>query len=1116
MNGWLLARRGMRHYWRTHLGVLLGVACATTVLVGALSVGDSVRHSLLEQSLWRIGQVSSVLATGDRFVQEDLGTRIATAIGTTNDSSIVPRCVPAIQLAGVAASASGKTRTGIVDVFGVDNRFFAMSAGGKQLPALSAGEAILNERLAAQLGVTVDEEIVVRVEKPSLMPREAAMATVDDVSFALRVKILDIVDEQEFGHFGLRASQVPPFNLFVSLAWLQQELSLPGRANMLLTDASVEAADAALRTKWTIADAELKLTKRDLGRTVELTSTRVFLDSAVVDAVAEIAPESVGVVTYFVKSLSTKTASTPYSMVSAIGPISSHPPIASSRIPAALAATQALVPETTRDDQIICNQWLADDLNLKVGDAIEMAYWVMNSQLQFEERTHSLRVHSIVPMTGAAADPSLMPAFPGLAEARSCSDWDTGIPVDLQQLSDNDQKYWEENQGTPKAFVTLATGQRLWRNRFGTLTAVRVSANDAIQLARQLPELVEPKALNLFFQDIRGPALAAGVPATDFGALYLGLSFFLIVAALLLAAMLFAFGVEQRQGEIGTLLAVGFEPRTVHWLFAREALVLATIGSAIGAIAGAGYTHAVLAALDTLWRDTIGQTTLTAHIVPSSVAFGACCAVLAALLAIAWAMRRTFSRPAVELLTSASGVELPRARRRWLTTALSLAALAGAAFLIGRAQPNRATSAFFGGGALLLISALFACRNLVTQLGKKTSVGLRSIAALGMRNCGRRPGRSLATIALLASGTFLVVAIQANRLTPPVDASQRSAGTGGFTLFGRTTLPVLRDLDSTAGREAYGLDDDELAGVAIVPLRVRSGDDASCLNLATAQNPQLVGVEADQLARRACFRFTRFEAAAEPVSNPWLLLDRDFGANIVPAIGDGGSVAWALHKKLGDSLTYRDEAGNDFQVRIVGTVADSILQGNLIIADHHLQQRFPSASGYRMFLIDAPSERTEQVAADLSRALLDVGLELTPTSERLAAFQSVQNTYLLIFQLLGGLGLLLGTVGLGIVVLRNALERRGELAIARAVGFDHAAVRRLVFHEHGVLLALGLAVGAVAAGLALLPALRAERAMPILPILGFLAVIALSGVFWVWAASALATRGRMIDGLRGD
>ena len=37
----------------------------------------------------------------------------------------------------------------------------------------------------------------------------------------------------------------------------------------------------------------------------------------------------------------------------------------------------------------------------------------------------------------------------------------------------------------------------------------------------------------------------------------------------------------------------------------------------------------------------------------------------------------------------------------------------------------------------------------------------------------------------------------------------------------------MRDLGSAAGREAYGLDDDELQGVAIVPLRVRNGDDAS-------------------------------------------------------------------------------------------------------------------------------------------------------------------------------------------------------------------------------------------------------------------------------------------------
>lgn len=1114
MNAWLLAMRGMRHYWRTHLGVLLGIACATTVLCGALSVGDSVRLSLLDQSLQRIGKASSVLAAGDRFVQADLGDRIATAI--TTQTKAETRCVPVMQLPGVAANDDGSGRTGIVDVFGIDDAFFALSKSGSDRKAPGDGQAILNQRLADQLGAGPGEEVVVRIEKPSLMPQEATMATVDEVSFALRVKVLDVVDEREFGRFGLRASQVPPFNLFVSLGWLQQELSLPGRANMLLTDASVDLADQALRSTWTIDDAELQLSEQGEGTVVELTSSRIFLDQPIVDAAQKIAPNALGVVTYFVNSLKTEATKVPYSMVSAIGPIGADAPQARGDLPAALAKTASLVPATTRDDQIICNQWLADKLNAKAGDAIEMAYWVMNEQLQFEERTHKLAVRSIVPLAGAAADPSLMPAFPGLAEAKSCREWEPGIPVDLQRLDDADQQYWEQHKGTPKAFVTLKTGRQLWSNRFGTLTAIRTAAADSERLREQLPREVDPKTLNLFFQDIRGPALAAGVPATDFGALYFGLSFFLIIAALLLAAMLFVFGVEQRQREIGTLLAVGFEPRSVRWLFAREALVLATVGSLIGAIAGAGYTHGVLAALDTLWRDTIGQTTLTAHILPTSVALGAGYAILAAILAIAWAMRRAFQKPAVELLGASSGVAPTQQRSRGLTGALAIAAALGAGWLIWGAEPNRTTSAFFGGGTLLLISALLTCRNLLAGLGQKATTTLRSVAALGVRNCGRRPGRSLATVALLASGTFLVVSIQANRLRPPSDPTLRSAGTGGFTLFGRTTLPVLRDLQSEAGRDAYGLDDDELADVAIVPLRVRNGDDASCLNLATAQNPQLVGVDPTELARRACFRFTRQEPSPQAIANPWLLLDQDFGDDVVPAIGDGGSVAWALHKKIGDSLTYRDETGDEFEVRIVGTVADSILQGNLVIADHHMQERFPSVSGYRMFLIDAPTNQSERVSKDLSRALLDVGLEVTPSCERLAAFQSIQNTYLVIFQMLGGLGLLLGTVGLGIVVLRNALERRGELAIARAVGFDQSAVRRLIFYEHSLLLALGLAVGTLAAALALLPAWRAERPISAATNLTFLLAITVSGVFWVWLASTLATRGRTIDGLRGE
>jgi len=60
-----------------------------------------------------------------------------------------------------------------------------------------------------------------------------------------------------------------------------------------------------------------------------------------------------------------------------------------------------------------------------------------------------------------------------------------------------------------------------------------------------------------------------------------------------------------------------------------------------------------------------------------------------------------------------------------------------------------------------------------------------------------------------------------------------------------------------------------------------------------------------------------------------------------------------------------------------------------------------------MFLLDAPSNRVADLSATLSRALQDVGLEMTPTVQRLNAFNAVQNTYLGTFQVLGGLGLLL-------------------------------------------------------------------------------------------------------------
>ena len=142
------------------------------------------------------------------------------------------------------------------------------------------------------------------------------------------------------------------------------------------------------------------------------------------------------------------------------------------RIKANIAAFERVMADGALD-AIVVNAWLANDLQIKAGDTVDVDYFVMGPQLQLHTRSHQFRVRRVVPLAGVAADPSLMPGFPGLENTESCRDWEPGIPIDLGRIRDVDEDYWDEHRGTPKAFVGLAAGRRLFQNRYGSLTAVR-------------------------------------------------------------------------------------------------------------------------------------------------------------------------------------------------------------------------------------------------------------------------------------------------------------------------------------------------------------------------------------------------------------------------------------------------------------------------------------------------------------------------------------------------------------------------------------------------------------------------------------------------------------------
>jgi putative ABC transport system permease protein len=368
----------------------------------------------------------------------------------------------------------------------------------------------------------------------------------------------------------------------------------------------------------------------------------------------------------------------------------------------------------------------------------------------------------------------------------------------------------------------------------------------------------------------------------------------------------------------------------------------------------------------------------------------------------------------------------------------------------------------------------------------------------------------------LACGVFIVFTVGANRVISTKDAEKRGSGTGGFALYGESSVPVLYGLNSQKGARFYGLESINTDSVSYVQFRVREGDDASCLNLNRVSNPQLIGVDPDELIKRASFTFVEKTKEVDS-KNPWGVLEQNLSDGTIPGVADQTVILWGLGKAVGDTLSYIDEKGRTFKIKLVGGLANSIFQGNIIISEKALMRKYPSISGYRFFLIDAPFEHLDEISKDLSRAMQDQGLDLVPASGRLAEFNRVENTYLSIFLILGTFGLILGSIGLGIVVWRNVKERRGELALLRAVGFSKKSIQKMVLYEHMALLAAGIFCGIAAALLATLPSIMTPGSgAPYFTIILLLIVVLINGVGWTYFASRTAAGGDLLASLRNE
>jgi ABC-type lipoprotein release transport system permease subunit len=1212
-----LLRRNLRFHRRANFALLLGVAVGTAVLTGALLVGDSLRGSLRDRALLRLGGLENALFA-PRFVREDIAEVDGKNCYWAQPAILVKGTIEVETENGIrrATDVTVQARRQLISWVVWDTSFnpvqFIRSLLRLKPPPPTIGPARSRPHfLEALVSADLVRELSLSQNAAKMRVRVPAVSTVSRESVFGRKSISDATDHVEFhvtpltpddpdGWFNPDGSIAPNRSVYLDLGALERLLGVEHRANafffvgvppptlkFLLIHFGMSLRTSATRSEallffldhgksGQIASREYRrrlaesmvqaadtngdkiLTKEELityfthRGTIDLEAEGLLLtppaEQAALAAAKELNIPATSTLVYLANSISDGTNEIPYSVIAAVEP----------QLAAPLGPYLDPKEPPLADDEILLADWPESPLTAKIGDTITVRFFLPESEGKATETSATFKLRGKVPMTGVGADPYLAPEFPGITDKLTLGEWDPPFPYDNTKIKKRDEDYWDRYRATPKAYVNRAAGRKLFGSRFGFATSVRFAAasyDDAQRINDALLKHLKPEDFGLVFEDVRAKALAASQGGTDFGGLFLGFSFFLIAGALMLVGLLWKLSLDKRASEIGLLFASGFRVASVRRLLLMEGLIVAAFGAVFGLVLAIGYGLLMLKLLAALWPDEGVASFLTLHVEPQTPAIGFFGMMLLTGATVWWSLR-SLRRVAPAMLLR--GEILPFSPRsmtggginsdlnhgpatnagilhvsppvidRGLNIAVLICALLGIIATIAGVfihDHEARAGSFFTGGGLLLIAGSLTFRSFMLRQNRVIPIPVESLTQLGRRNIARHPGRSLLTAGLIASATFLLVAVESFRRNPASDFAERTGGSGGYDLIASTDVPLYQDLnDRDTGRKELldGLErvyqkdpatkaaklkaaEELLAASEFMALRLRVGDDAGCRNLARPDKPRLIGVP-QRFIDRGGFQFAEV-VKEETFANPWMrLLDRDADGN-VPIFGEANTVQWMLKISLGGLIPFKDSHGNEVNLRIVGTLQDSIFQGELMMSEKQFLQLFPETQGYGMLLATAPKGRADELRTLLETAFADRGLTATPAADKLRSYLAVENTYLSTFQILGGFGLLLAACGLGVVLLRNAIERRGELALLRALGLSPAAIGGMIRAENSAILFFGLAIGVVSALVSISPLFVTGEASlrPLVRVAAFLLGVIVVGMF----AGALAIRSTL-------
>ena len=336
-----------------------------------------------------------------------------------------------------------------------------------------------------------------------------------------------------------------------------------------------------------------------------------------------------------------------------------------------------------------------------------------------------------------------------------------------------------------------------------------------------------------------------------------------------------------------------------------------------------------------------------------------------------------------------------------------------------------------------------------------------------------RTGATLASIALVMFTIATMSGIQAEVSSSIATTSVRESG--GFDLLGSSGIPLSNWSAAFDGYNATTGSTNITLALPLTEARAQVVADPSFTG--PVFNTTFVGVPSDwkplcplgQAATdaRPCFALQALDPAYPNADSAWAAVRNDstlaiIDGSVIP--NNFGPNFGVLSASVGDTFYYGNRS-EPRSVRIIGILYEQFVQGFWVSGDF-LKQTFAIAGASTFYFKVRPGVDVTKAGHDLERHFISYQLITLNIQEFINQIQEATTGVFNLLEAYLALGLIVGIAGLGVITMRNVVERRQETGALRAIGFRKSMVLKSFLFELSFIALTGIALG-VALGVAL-------------------------------------------------